>query len=749
MNISWWQMPLLGYFEYAEKEVIFMPHYIMPSCGSHGRGRCEDGVYEFLSSVELESSGMACIRIFAVTGYKLFVNGKYVCEGPCRSSADTAYFDTVKTDAFKKGKNEIKAVVFHISEPLSFTTGKKSTKPVLLMEGKIECDSDSDSDTKNGSARFGFETNSSWCCRRVKNHRLLGDDVFLFPYESISGDAEYEEIKLETGDEFDFDKGYSAAYGSVGFRLFPRPIPMLAPAPGEEVTFREVRRGDGFIELDAGKYVTAKVSVTLADNCRAKVIYAECYEFDEGRRKRLRDDTSGIIRGVYDEILSGKSEYTFESFWFRAFRFIRIETDGAAGKILKVGARRYNYPVHLDGSFSCSDETYNKMNEISINTMLCCTSDLFVDCPYYEQQQYIMDTAIEAAVFMRMTSDTAMVRKCISEFAASAQPNGLLCANYPASYVQIIPGFSFFWISLLGDYLDYSADTNFVRRFIPTIDGILTYFDSAKNSDGLALGSREWDFLDWVQGWERGKAPVPDGKPLAVYSMMHAYALKRAGYIAEKCGRKGIAEEYGERYDALCRAINKAFYVPEREMYHDGNGTFSMHTIIWAILSGTVAGARALALAEKLCDPSISKSSYSMNYFLFRALEECGIYDAAPKYFDGWKTMIDLHCTTWCENPDDPRSECHAWSSAPLYEFSACVLGVKYSFDDEIVIKPHTLGLSEAHGSVPTRFGTVKIKWTNKNGDFHITVESTADIVKKLTLPDGKYAEFTDSLKSF
>lgn len=707
-----------------------MASYIMPHIHVDGRGRSEDGVYEFVKTVKLSSDSPVTLRIFAALRYKLFVNGRYVCEGPCRSSADISYFDTITTDLFNSGENEIKVVIVHITEKYSFTTGIKYDKPQLVLEGRSDTDA--------------FVTDNTWKIFRITNHKLIGNDTSVFPFEDVSGDSNYVELPVETGTDIDFDKGYSSPYGTIDFRLMPRPIPMLYP--GEEVNFSEVRRGKNFIEYDAGIYVTANVKIRFAPGCRAKIIYAECYEFEDG--KRMRDDTTGTIRGVYDIVTSGKKEFTFESFWFRAFRFIRIETEDTE-KVKDISAYRFNYPVKFDGSFSCSDKTYNEMYKISINTMLCCTSEIFVDCPYYEQQQYIMDSAIEASVFMRMTSDVSMVRKCICEFAASQQPCGLLCANYPSTLLQIIPGFSIFWISLLKDYLDYSADAKFVRRFTGTLDKILMYFEYAKNPDGLVTRSREWDFVDWVPGWERGIPPVPDGKPLTVYNLYLAYGLKCASYIAEKCGRAALASEYNERYKSLCGIINEKLYVPEKGMYHDGNGTYSMHTIIWAILSGLVSGDAASEMARKINDKTISKSSYSMNYFLFRALEQCGAYDTAPEYFDGWKKMIDLHCTTWCENPDSPRSECHAWSCAPLYEFSSGMLGVKYSFEDEIIIEPHSFGASNASGTVPTRFGNVNvnINWTADGKTFKITIKSPADIKKRLKMPDGRIIIFDDAEK--
>ena len=71
--------------------------------------------------------------------------------------------------------------------------------------------------------------------------------------------------------------------------------------------------------------------------------------------------------------------------------------------------------------------------------------------------------------------------------------------------------------------------------------------------------------------------------------------------------------------------------------------------------------------------------------------------------------MLKKHCTTWCENPDEPRSECHGWSSVPLYELSAVILGVKpggIGFES-VIIKPFTDVLDYAGGTVPTPRGPV------------------------------------------
>lgn len=681
------------------------------------------GMYEFRKKITLNSAENAKIKIFASSRYILYINGEYVCEGPCRSSEDIRYYDTVTSDSLKKGENEICVKVIHLTDKTQFTSVFKTFTPMLIA--KIKTDSET------------ISTDSSWECLFLKNHKLIYSEwTFIPPYEEIF-DTEGEILELSESKDYDFNKSFISPYGTVDYFIFlPRPIPMISP--GENVTLTPVKKGSNFIEFDAGCYMTAKLSFDIAKNNDIKIIYSECYETENG--KIQRDDTAGFLKGQYDIIHAQKEDFTFNTYWFRAFRYIRIETENPDIAIKSITAKKCHYPLDITGTFECSDESYNKMHEISINTMLCCTHEIFVDCPHYEQQQYIMDSAIEASILMRMSADTKMVKKCISEFAASQHPSGLLSANYPCSMFQVIPGFSFFWVFLLKDYLEYSKDTEFTKTFTGTIDKIFTYFENNLNKDGLISRSEYWDFADWVPEWYAGIPNVGEGEVLTIYNLYYAAALKSAEYICRKTGREYLADEYSRRHTFIKEKITELCFNKEKNLFQDGSKTeeFSMHTIIWAILAEIVTGDSAKQMAAHLFDKDISVSSFSMNYYLFRALEKCGCYNYAFNFFKGWQDMIDMHCTTWCENPDSPRSECHGWSSAPLYEFSANILGVKYSFDDALTISPVLGNLTYAKGSVPTRFGSLNISWKIEENTFTIKVISPKNIEKKIILPNGE-----------
>ncbi len=703
-----------------------MARYIMPKNIVDN-----SGFYEFSKTVTVKNSADFIVNIFASSRYILYINGKYVCEGPCRGHKEVRYFDTVSY-RLNSGENFVLIKVLHQTD--NFTTVFKTEKPTLICRIKFENEC--------------FETDKFWNCALIQSHIPFypeGHAGFLHPCEKVTLPLKKQNIELVEGVDFNFTEyGDFNAWGvSSGAPMKPRPIPMIYPT--DEISFKVIKSGNGFMELDAGKYTTAKISAEIAKNFNVKILYSECYEFQDGKGRR--DDTNGFLKGYYDLISTKDKDFKYESFWFRSFRFIRIEAENPENAIKSIKAYRTTYPLEITGKFECSNDSYNKMIEVSENTLLSCMHEIFVDCPHYEQQQYIMDATIESAVAGCLSCDPKMIEKSIEEFAVSQKSDGMLNAQYPSTYTQIIPGFSLFWIFLLRDYLNYSANTDYTKNYIGTMDKILTYFDNQVEKYGLVSTSPYWDYVDWVNGWAHGIVPLKKGEAHTIYNMYYAYGLKCAIDICEKAGRTGLADEYNARYERLKERINENCFDCEKNLYKNGSETtsYSAHTIIWAILSEVIPLCKEKELASHLFDKDIDKCSFSMNFYLFRALEKCGMYDFAPEILKTWKKMLDMNCTTWCENPDDPRSECHAWSCAPVYEFATNILGVKPTFEDIITIKPTTLGLRYAKGIVPTRHGQVSVAWENNEDGFTIRIDAPDCIEKHLILPNGEEKIFTNS----
>ena len=508
-----------------------MAKFIMPTVNDR-----ESGIYEFRKKVVIRKSESITIRIFAATVYILYINGEYICEGPCKSAENVRYFDTVANNYLKAGTNEIVVKVMHLTNKKRLSSFIKTNKPVLLFDAQGE--------------NVHIMSDKTWECFFAEGHRLVSFDYvpFVSPNEELDTDAGFIPLEVTESVDTDFENFYDGVGIENDMLLKPRPIPMIYPQPPSEMKI--IKSGSNFIELDAGKYVTANVTVKVRANSEIKIIYSECYA--DGNKKERRDaEGIGILGGPYDIIRTGNEDYEFRTFRYRAFRFIRIECENPKQMIGEASCTAAHYPLDICGSFECSNEDLNRIYDVSINTFLSCLHDTFVDCPYYEQQQYVMDSAIEASVLMCISEDLRPIKKCIEEFAVSQQPDGLILANYPCGYKQIIPGFSFFWIYLLYDYFNCTGDTEFVYKQISTMDKILCYFDCCVRDRGLICKSGYWDYVDWVTGWYNGSPTRDNNEAITVYNMYYATALKYAAEICDKVGRSGLADEYNARYIEL------------------------------------------------------------------------------------------------------------------------------------------------------------------------------------------------------
>lgn len=698
--------------------------------------------YVFTRTFEAAEGASMTARLSADGRYQLWLNGSFVCDGPCQGSEFQHFYETADlTPYLKNGTNQLVMRVLYlpVGVKMSINTFRHG-KPAIWFEGTIR---------ENGKETV-LESDEQFRCERVDSidYRLMEYEQLtsMPPAEDWQGDEVRTPVVCHTLYQpslVTFD-----VYGvSEPLLMYERPIPLLRP---EQIRpFTVLRQSDNAVELDAGRYTTAMVRFVLkgTKGSRVRITYAECYLGKDGKKGR-RDATEGLIKGPTDSIVMTGEEQVFEPFFFRAFRVIRLASDDGAAFTFNAEASGYGeyfYPFAVTGSFECSDPVYNAMWETSIRTLLCCSHELFVDCPYYEQQQYDQDGFLESLFAYCLSNDVQMQRKIITDFAHSQRPNGMLQANYPSTLVQIISDFPLFWVFMLREYLSHTGDLAFVRTMFGTLFKMLDCFDARITEDGLVGRTPYWQFVDWVPGWEYGVPNFGKDAPITFDSLIYAAALGDAADLAAALGKPHITQEYRERKDAVIEAVNRCCYDEKAAYYRDAPtiATYSQHTAVWAILSGAVAKENAAALLEKAFTEVDAKCSFSMNHFMFRALEKAGLYEKyAGKVFGGWQQMLENGCTTWCENPDEPRSECHAWSSAPIYEFSAKILGVKPSAKgySAVTVSPDfKVGdLNYAKGTVPTPWGDIAVSW-EKTGDgieLDIRTPEDHDITLNVVLPD-------------
>lgn len=750
----------------------------------------EHEVRYFRRTFQAEPGARLTVRVSADSRYELFLNGERVSVGPCKGDYWRQHYETVDVSPYlHAGQNILAARVlhFHTAEPyrmdsVGISSVYRAAYGGFFLQGEW---------TGEGEC---VDTNGQWLVLRgegIRFHATRGAELFG-QTEDVEGgllphgwtDQTYDDSRWIPAVPFypglSPDRKMCTDFSC--WNLTPRPIPPLY----------ETRRGlacgkvalgnhtgsvkpkvvsaalcglandaelppdsEWTIDLDAGELTTGyiRLSVSGGKGSEIRLTYAEAYgQGEEGQawvKKGIRDDPAeGGIFGLNDRYRPGGADETYQPFWFRTFRFVRVH--------IKVGAEplvvrpltyiETGYPLEVRSRFESADPRHAELWDISVRTVQRCLHETFIDCPYYEQLQYTMDTRLEALFAACMTGDTRPMLKAIHDYHCSWHPSGLVQSRTPTVVPQIIPGFALHWIFMLYDHWSLTGDREVPRRYRSAVDSVLDWFDRRLTPDGLVGGFYYWPYFDWVKGWDAGMPPGSPDKPATVFSQLYASALKTAAELAEPAGYAHRAGEYRERAAEVNAAVRRYCWDGKSGLFRDSPGlpATSVHPQVWAILSGAASeelrSDLALACLE---DKSLSQMNWAMQFYLFRALKKAGLYHRAYELFDQWIGLADLHVTTWPEDPIHGRSDCHGWGSVPIYEFVAETLGVqpaKPGFE-AVRIAPQPGPLAWANGTVATRRGDVRVSWEIEDGACKVHASGPPDTRMIVVLPGGRTVE--------
>ncbi|KAK2685881.1 hypothetical protein QWA68_015085 [Fusarium oxysporum] len=663
------------------------------------------------------------VNVTADSRYRLFLNGRSISSGPCKGTPSHWYYEVVDvSNLIRPGTNILAAQVLRYSPAHRGNSSvRRSRKPgfVLLLKGR----------------EFNLPTDLSWRCTEDNSLHFHGNsayDWFLatnetslgpnrqFGWEEIGFNDEAWLTPIEITNEYP-----GIEFSELPWSLFPRPIPQLTETPRrfkEVVCIRKAAEGVAIadtveqwtsllrnqrpmtippfqeveVDVQAREYSTGYLQFAFEHGRGAQIkhLSAESYELtprskadDKMSKGNRLDFEKGHLNGQWDEYtVAGRDIETYEPFWFRAFRFLRlrIQTREQPLIVTNISYRETNFPLTVTADFTIpAPSMFSQFWDVPPRTLKNCMHETYEDCPYYEQTQYTFDTRIQILLTYVVSGDDRLPRKAIHDFHSTLRPNGLLGFRCPSHVDIVVPGFSLFFPLIIHDHYMYIGDRTLVEQYLPTIEAILNAYQREIGPLGLIsrFHSRLWSYVDWVDAWKNG---IPDAArvgPVTYFSLVYAMALNAAKVLASETGRHDLANMLSQRKEAIINAVNEHCF--DGTWYYDGplseeTPAISQHCQIYAILSDTITGQSARSLLLRtIQDRTIHQVSLSQAFYLFRALEKTDLYNLATGRWDPWKTMLDQGLDTWAETLHNPRSDCHAWSAAPLYEITSMILGVK------------------------------------------------------------------------
>ncbi|MDZ7725300.1 MAG: family 78 glycoside hydrolase catalytic domain [candidate division KSB1 bacterium] len=535
--------------------------------------------------------------------------------------------------------------------------------------------------------------------------------------------------------------------------LQPRPIPLMqeqqepvgaAVSVSGMASFGEFKAVDcpanSHIEilLDHGSLTMGVPQLTVSGGrgARIKILYQEAL-FNPDGSKGNRDVWQGKeMKGYYDVFIpDGGENRDFEPLWLRVFRYVKLVIDtGDEPLVIHDMHNRFTaYPFEQRGGFTADRDTLNQIWTASWRTARLCALETYMDCPYYEQLQYIGDTRIQALISYTLTGDSRLARHALNQFYHSMQPMGLTQSSHPSAGVQIIPPFSLLLIQMTHDYFMYVDDFDFVESRLPQMRFILSWFTDKLNDTGLLGPLPFWNHIDGgVKEFKAGSPPgVLEGNSAHI-SLLFAQTLDLAAELFQYFGHDCEPLQYRELSRRIKGAVRETCYDESRQLFAEtpNKTLYTKHTNSLAILAQAVPDSLQATIADALIhDPDLAETTLYFDFYVFQALKQAGRGGEMLNLLGKWKRCLDNGMTTFPEHGVEGRSDCHAWSAHPLFDFLNITCGIAPASPGfkRVVIQPQPGDLETIEGRCVHPLGVISVHYKKTDPDTY-TAEITLPV---------------------
>jgi len=666
------------------------------------------------------------LHVSADERYELFLDGELVGRGPERGDPSNFFFDTYEM-TIGVGSHVLVARVWALGNYAPFA--QMSVKPGFLAaaEGKWHT-----------LLTTGIAPWQGKKLEGVKFHLLQGfnEDKFTGAKETIDG------AKFPWGFERGEGDGWTPASANaeatvgipesaethrilcpslispliespiVGSRLrhaertrrssFPAAIKKQYHNDSDASAWQQMLEGGAAVAIQPGErrrvlidlncYTTAYYRVIISGGRKGSVRFrwAESLFLEPGtacfQPKGNRDEIEGkFFEGPYDEFFpDGGPARCYGPLWLRVGRYLEVICHAASEPLFieKIKITESRYPLEMESSFACSDPALNALVPILHRTLQMSAHESFTDCPYYEQLSYIGDSALESLVTFATSRDVALPRKALELFASSQRSNGFLAPRYPCRWPQTIPPFSLIWILMLRNYALWQPERSVVVALLPTARRILDAAFSLMRPDGLMGTLPAWAFLDWVPQWKNGVAPAEKNGAGASQNLLLAGVCRAAAWLETFFGEANMALRYERRAKEIGRQAVSRFQNPATGLFSETGrgGSVSDHAQALAILSGSLSATASGNLAKRWkAQPAKAQATIYFSHYVFEAAHVVGDPHFLETRLPLWLGLEKSGFKTAPEMPEPTRSDCHGWSSHPLYHYFATIAGIRPS----------------------------------------------------------------------
>jgi alpha-L-rhamnosidase len=467
----------------------------------------------------------------------------------------------------------------------------------------------------------------------------------------------------------------------------------------------------------------------------------------------------------YNYILKGSGIETWHPlFTYYGFRYLQVE--GAAPQN---EANSQNLPVIVDikglhtrnaaetvGSFSCSNELFNKTFKLIDWAMKSNMASVFTDCPHREKLGWLEEAHLVGSSLHYNYDIVGLARKCISDMRISQTDDGLIPEIAPeyvkfdepfrdspewGSNAVILPWYVYQWY---GDKEVLTQNYDMIKRY-------LAYLDKRSVNHLLYQGLGDWYDL----------GPKPPGvsqltpKGITATSLYY-YDLDIAGKIASLLGKYDDAALYKNLAAKVKKAYNQQFFNTETKQYGTGSQAANAMSVYARLVEPQYKAAVVSNIVKDIRARGNSLTAGDIGYrYLLRVLDDEGrsdvIYDMnnradVPGY--GYQLAHGATALTESWAALSSVSNNHFMLGHLMEWFYSGLAGIRPADDaiafNKIEIRPETVGdVTWTKASYQSPYGSILSSWKKEKGQFSLQVRIPANTTASIYLPVKSNATIT------
>lgn len=465
----------------------------------------------------------------------------------------------------------------------------------------------------------------------------------------------------------------------------------------------------------------------------------------------------------YDYVLKGGEAETWQPrFTYYGFRYAQVENAVAKNEsnpqklpvILAIKSLHTHNAAPQIGSFSCSNELFNKTYTLIDWAMRSNMASVFTDCPHREKLGWLEEAHLVGSSIRYAYDIANLSRKCINDMRYSQTPEGLVPEIAPeftnfggifrdspewGSNAVILPWYVYQWY----------GDKKVLADSYPVMQKYLDYLASKADDHILTQGLGDWyDIGPAAPGLSQNTT-----KGVTATAIYH-YDLQIMSKIARLLGKNADAATFDRLAAKVKKSFNATFYNAQTHQYATGSQTSNAMAVYCGLVDARDKDAVIANIVKDIRNRNNSLTAGDIGYrYLLRVLDDAGrsdvifdmnFRDDVPGY--GYQLAKGATALTESWQALAGVSNNHFMLGHITEWFYSGLAGIRPAGDaiafKQIEIRPEPVGnVTSAQATNLSPYGTISTRWEKKGKEFKLDVEIPANTSALVYLPVAKNAK--------